>query len=173
MQEIMHFSIADATVPFEVPFVLPTEGIGIVKTLEEHFEIMNLEVDIPEDYAVPLTGMDFAKYPTTDSLTNVHKVERNIQCSSASQANIGQITTQINQTKNNCVQPVTPVCNTTLALLLQNYDSAKANYLVCGFNNGFRIGFQSDRHFRASPNLTSANELPEIVEEKLANEKHY
>ena len=131
---------------------------------------MNLEVDIPEDYAVPLTGMDFAKYPTTDSLTNVHKVERNIQCSSASQANIGQITTQINQTKNNCVQPVTPVCNTTLALLLQNYDSAKANYLVCGFNNGFRIGFQSDRHFRASPNLTSANELPEIVEEKLAKE---
>jgi hypothetical protein len=49
---------------------------------------MNLEVDIPEDYVGLLTGMDFAKCPTADSLTNVHNVERNIQCSSASQTNI-------------------------------------------------------------------------------------
>jgi hypothetical protein len=63
---------------------------------------MNLEVDIPEDYVGPLTGMDFAKCPTADSLTNVHNVERNIQCSSASQANIREITNQINQTKNKC-----------------------------------------------------------------------
>jgi hypothetical protein len=41
--EIIHFSIVDATVPFEVPFALPTEGLGIVEKLEEHFEIMNLE----------------------------------------------------------------------------------------------------------------------------------
>ena len=117
----------DTTVPFEVPFVLPTEGLGIVVILEEHFEIMNLEVDIPEDYVGPLTGMDFAKCTTADSLTNVHSVKRNIHCSSASKANIREITTQINQAKN----------NTTLALLLQNYDSVNANYLVCGFNNGF------------------------------------
>jgi hypothetical protein len=70
--------------------------------------------------------MDFANY--ADSLTNVHNVERNIQCSSASQANIREITTQINQRKHNCVQPVTTVCHKTLGLLLQNYDSAKANY---------------------------------------------
>jgi hypothetical protein len=57
-----------------------------------------------------------------------------------------------------------------LALLLQNYDSAKAKYLVCGFNTGFRIGFQGDRHFRASPNLKSASVFPEIVEEKLEKE---
>jgi hypothetical protein len=37
-------------------------------------------------------------------------------------------------------------------------------------NNGFRIGFQGDRHFRASPNLKSASEFPEIVEEKLAKD---
>jgi hypothetical protein len=80
------------------------------------------------------------------------------------------ITTQINQAKNNCVQPVTPVCHKTLVLLLQNYDSGKANYLVCGFNNGFRIDFQGDRYFRASPNLKSASEFLEIVEEKLAIE---
>jgi hypothetical protein len=42
--------------------------------------------------------------------------------------------------------------------------------LVCGFNTGFRIGFQGDRHFRASPNLKSASEFPEIVEEKLVKE---
>jgi hypothetical protein len=112
--------------------------------------------------------MDFAKCLTADSLTNVHNVEVNNQCSSASQANIREITTQINQAKNNCVHPVTPVCHKTLALLLQNYDSAKANYLVCGFNNGFRIGFQGDSHFRAWPNIKSASEFPEIVEEKLA-----
>ena len=128
--------------PFRGSFVLPTEGLGIVETLEEHFEIMNLEVDIPEDYVGPLTGMDFAKCPPADSLTNVHNVERNIQCSSASQANIREITTQIKQTKNNYVQPVTTVCHKALALLLQNYDFAKANYLVCSFNNGFRICFQ-------------------------------
>jgi hypothetical protein len=69
----------DATFPFEVPFALHTEGLSIVETLEEHFEIINLEVDIPEDYVGPLTGMDFAKCPTADSLTNVHNVERNIQ----------------------------------------------------------------------------------------------
>ena len=63
--------------------------------------------------------------------------------------------------------PVTLVCHRTLALLLQNYDSVKANYLVCGFNNGFRIGFQGDMHFRASPNLKSASEFPGIVVEKL------
>jgi hypothetical protein len=74
----------DATVPFDVPFVIRTEDLGIVVILEEHFEIMNLEVDIPEDYVGSLTGMDFAKCPTADSLTNVHNVERNIQCSSAS-----------------------------------------------------------------------------------------
>jgi hypothetical protein len=62
----------------------------------------------PEDYVGPLTGMDFANY--ADSLTNVHNVERNIQCSGASQANIREITTQINQAKNNCVQPVTTDC---------------------------------------------------------------
>jgi hypothetical protein len=82
------------------------------------------------------------------------------------QANIREITTQINQAKNNCVQPVTPVCHKTLALLLQNYDSAKANYLVCSLNNGFRIGFQGDRHFRASANLKSASEFPENCGEK-------
>jgi hypothetical protein len=97
--EIIHFSIVDATIPFDVPFVLPTEGLGIVETLQEHFEIMNLEVDIPEDYVGRLTGMDFAQCPTADSLTNVHNVERNIQCSSASQANIREITVQINQAK--------------------------------------------------------------------------
>jgi hypothetical protein len=120
----MHFSIVDATVPFE--------------TLEEHFEIMNLEFDIPEDYVGPLIRMDFAKCRNADSLTNVHNGERNIQCSSASQANIREITTQINKTKNNCVQPVTTVCSKTFALLIQNYDSANANYLVCGLNNGFQ-----------------------------------
>jgi hypothetical protein len=73
----------EATVPYEVPFALPTEGLGIVETLEEHLEIINLEVDTLEDYVGPLTGMDFAKSPTADSLTNVHNVERNIQCSSA------------------------------------------------------------------------------------------
>jgi hypothetical protein len=135
--EIIHFSIVNAIVPFEVPFALPTEGLGIVETLEEHFETMNLEVDIPEDYVGPLTGVDFAKFPTADSLTNVHNVDRNIQCPSASQINIREITTQINKAKNICVQLVTPVCHKTLAPLLKNYDSAKANYLVCGFNNGF------------------------------------
>jgi hypothetical protein len=119
---------------------------------------------LPEDYVGPLTGMDFAKCPTADSPTNVHNLEKNIQCSSASQANIREITTQINQTKNNYVQPVTTVYHKTLALLLQNYDSAKANYLVCGFNNGFRIGLQGDRHFRASPNLKFASEFPESVD---------
>jgi hypothetical protein len=130
-------------------------------------------VDIPEDYVDPLTGMDFAKGPTTDSLTNVRNVERIIECSSASQANIREITTQINQTKNIYVQPVTPVCQTTLyfyALLLQNYDSARANYLVCGFKNGFEIGVQGDSHFRALPKLKSASKFPEIMEEKLAKE---
>jgi hypothetical protein len=63
----------EATVPFEVPFALPTEELGIVETLEEHLDIMNLEVDTLEDYAGPLTGMDFAKCPTANSLTNVHK----------------------------------------------------------------------------------------------------
>jgi hypothetical protein len=57
-----------------------------------------------------------------------------------------------------------------LALLLRNYDSEKANYWVCSFNNGFRIGFQGDRHFRASPNLKSASEFLKIVEKKLAKE---
>ena len=104
--------------------------------------------------------------PTADSLTNVHNVEVNNKCSSASQANIREITTQINQAINNCVQPLTPVCHKKLVLLLQNYDSAKANYLVCGF----RIGFQGARHFRASPNIKSASVFPEIVEEKLAKE---
>ena len=78
--EIIHFSIVDATVPFEVPFALPTEGLGIVETLEEHLEIINLEVDTLEDYVGPLTGMDFAKSPTADSLTNVHNVERSTEC---------------------------------------------------------------------------------------------
>jgi hypothetical protein len=57
---------------------------------------MNLVVDIPEEYVGSLTGMDFAKFPAADSLTNVHNVEVNNQCSSASQANIREITTQIN-----------------------------------------------------------------------------
>jgi hypothetical protein len=58
----MNFSIVDATVPFEVPFALPTEGLGIVETLEEHFEIMNLEVDIPEDYVGPFLRNFFCKF---------------------------------------------------------------------------------------------------------------
>jgi hypothetical protein len=29
------------------------------------------------EYVGPLTGMDFAKCPAADSLTNVHNVERN------------------------------------------------------------------------------------------------
>jgi hypothetical protein len=51
--------------------------------------------------------------------------------------------------------------------LLQNYDSAKPNYLVCGCNNGFQIGFQGDRHFRASPNLKSASEFPKLWRKNL------
>jgi hypothetical protein len=69
--EIIHFSIVDATVPFEVPFALPTEGLGIVETLEEHFEIMNLEVDIPEDYV----GQEGRKEPRKGRL---HPQLRNV-----------------------------------------------------------------------------------------------
>jgi hypothetical protein len=104
----------EATVPFEVPFALPTEWLCIVETLEEPLEIMNLEVDTLEDYVGPLTGMDFPKCPTADSLTNVHNVERKIKCPGASQTNIGETTTQVNQTKNKCVQSVTPVCHKIL-----------------------------------------------------------
>jgi hypothetical protein len=43
-----------ATIPFEVPFALPTEVLGIVEALEGHFEKMNLEVDIPEYYVGPM-----------------------------------------------------------------------------------------------------------------------
>jgi hypothetical protein len=67
--EIIHFSIVDATVPFEVPFVLPTEGLGIVETLEEHFEIMNLEVDIPEDYVGPWPAYPFSP---SDHIQTMH-----------------------------------------------------------------------------------------------------
>ena len=167
------FLIYGGNRPFRGSFRPYYRGARYSRNTRGTFRNKDLEVDIPEDYVGPLTGMDFAKCPTADSLTNVHNVGNNIQCSSASQTNIREITTQINQTKNNCVQPVTPVCHTTLyfyTLLLQNYDSAKANYLVCGFKNGFRIGFQGDRHFRASPNLKSASEFPEIMEEKLAKE---
>jgi hypothetical protein len=58
----------DATFPFAVPFALPTEGLGIVETLEKHFEIMNLEVDIPEEYVGPLTGMALADFKFGDAL---------------------------------------------------------------------------------------------------------
>lgn len=64
----------------------------------------------------------------------------------------------------------TPIDAEKLHVLLQGYDRSKAEYLVEGFRNGFRIGYNEERPGVLSPNLKSALQQPNLVTEKLAKE---
>ncbi|CAC5365499.1 unnamed protein product [Mytilus coruscus] len=65
---------------------------------------------------------------------------------------------------------VTPICSKTLKILLMGYPYQDANYLVSGFEEGFRLGYEGPREQRMSNNLQSAYQLPDVVDKKLSKE---
>jgi len=78
--------------------------------------------------------------------------------------------TKVTTTKNKTQGPVTPVNYKTLKILLEGYDRDKADMLERGFKDGFKLGYNGQRKFYTSPNLQSASQFPDIVDQKLAKE---
>lgn len=64
----------------------------------------------------------------------------------------------------------TPVIVERLAELLIGYPNDRYEYIIDGFTNGFRIGFEGIRSPQSCSNLRSANQHPEIVTAKLGKE---
>lgn len=64
----------------------------------------------------------------------------------------------------------TPVIVERLAELLVGYPKDRYEYIIDGFTNGFRIGFEGIRSPQSCSNLRSANQHPEIVTAKLGKE---
>lgn len=65
---------------------------------------------------------------------------------------------------------VTPICSKTLKILLMGYPHQDAHYLVSGFEEGFRLGYEGPREHRMSNNVQSAYQLPDVVDKKLSKE---
>lgn len=64
----------------------------------------------------------------------------------------------------------TPIDPVQLAVMLQGYNKDRVDYLVQGFIFGFILGFEGHAETRQVKNLKSAEQLPEIVREKLNKE---
>ena len=67
-------------------------------------------------------------------------------------------------------RPITPVKADCLEVLLNGYSFPLKNYLLQGFNFGFRVHFEGERRVFVPPNLKSALAQPDIVREKLKKE---
>jgi len=67
-------------------------------------------------------------------------------------------------------QPMTPVKADRLEGLLNGYPFPLKDYLLRGFNFGFRVHFEGERRVFAPPNLKSALAQPDIVRDKLNKE---
>lgn len=59
---------------------------------------------------------------------------------------------------------VTPICSKTLKILIMGYSNHDAYYLVSGFEEGFRLGYEGPREHRMSNNVQSAYQLPDVVD---------
>ncbi|XP_062604208.1 uncharacterized protein LOC134266009 isoform X1 [Saccostrea cucullata] len=64
----------------------------------------------------------------------------------------------------------TPINPEKLAQYLVGYDKSKTLYLLDGFRNGFKLEYEGDRGFQYSPNLKSALEKKDIVNQKISKE---
>jgi hypothetical protein len=64
----------------------------------------------------------------------------------------------------------TPINSELLDSYLSGYSIKKSNFLRSGFQNGFSIGFEGEREDMISPNLSSANEMPDTIDRKIAKE---
>ena len=67
-------------------------------------------------------------------------------------------------------RPITPVKADCLEVLLNGYSFPLKNYLLQGFNFGFRVHFEGERRGFVPPNLKSDLAQPDIVREKLKKE---
>ena len=64
----------------------------------------------------------------------------------------------------------TPVTPSILNAFLQGYDDNLRQQLVCGFTEGFKLGYEGSRKNFLSKNLKSAVDNPDIVSEKISSE---
>jgi hypothetical protein len=53
---------------------------------------------------------------------------------------------------------------------MAGYPSDKTAFLISGFKQGFKLGYEGDYESFFSPNLKSADEMPDVTERKLAKE---
>ena len=77
------------------------------------------------------------------------------------------------QSSHPCLQTalLTPVNVAVLSRVLLGYDSCIAYRLIKGFSEGFKINYQGPRITSTAPNLGSAHENPDVVDEKLPKER--
>ena len=73
------------------------------------------------------------------------------------------------QNNHPCLQTalLTPVNVAILSRVLLGYNSHIASRLIKGFSEGFKINYQDPRITSSAPNLGSAYENPDVVDEKL------
>ena len=75
---------------------------------------------------------------------------------------------QLKQTNRNILShPVTPIKVKVFQKLLKGYD---AQYLISGFWDGFRLGYNGPREAPVASNLKSCRDLPEVVADKIQKE---
>ena len=77
------------------------------------------------------------------------------------------------QNNHPCLQTAlpTPVNEAVLSRVLLGYNSHIAYRLIKGFSEGFKINYQGPRITSTAPNLGSAHENPDVVDEKLQKER--
>ena len=68
------------------------------------------------------------------------------------------------------IQIPTPIQVDRLAFWLEGYDTQKKLFLLEGFKNGFKIGFQGSVNNAIPNNLKSASEMPNLVSEHIQKE---
>lgn len=147
--------------------------VGVGKIVEEWDDRSGgqTSLDYQEGIAGASTGMAFAGRQTASLYTSALSVAGNIHpLAAVNNPQKNQTLEQKLQQKNKTQGPVTPVNHRTLNILLEGYDRDKSDMLERGFRYGFKLGYNGQRKFHTSPNLQSASQFPNIVDQKLAKE---
>ena len=113
-----------------------------------------------------ITGLIAMGAPLNTTTSSVATTIQSYVANSSKSPQRGEIPQQNNHP---CLQTalLTPVNVAILSRVLLGYNSHIASRLIKGFSEGFKINYQDPRITSSAPNLGSAYENPDVVDEKL------
>ena len=117
-----------------------------------------------------ITGLIATGAPLNTTASSVATTIQSSVANSSKSPRLGEIPQQSSHPCLHTALP-TPVNVAVLSRVLLGYNSRIAYRLIKGFSEGFKINYQGPRITTTAPNLGSAYENPDVVDDKLRKER--